>query len=95
MLYMQVVIVSNSTAVLDSVEGLLTQDAWLCLRLDGSTPESARTGIVEQFNKTPGIRAFLLSSKAGGTGLNLTGANRLIHFDPDWLVACFSYSIVK
>ncbi|KAL8435424.1 hypothetical protein Efla_005165 [Eimeria flavescens] len=80
----KVVVVSNSTAVLDRVEELFKKHAWLSLRLDGSTPESARTKLVEKFNKDPTIQAFLLSSKAGGIGLNLTGASRLIHFDPDW-----------
>ncbi|KAL8274632.1 hypothetical protein Esti_001461 [Eimeria stiedai] len=80
----KVVVVSNSTAVLDCVGSLFKKRAWSSLRLDGSTPEAARTDLVEKFNKDPTIQAFLLSSKAGGIGLNLTGANRLIHFDPDW-----------
>lgn len=54
-------------------------------RLDGSTPATQRAGIVEKFNRPNSpIFVFLLSSKAGGVGLNLTGASRLILFDSDW-----------
>ncbi|CDJ39273.1 hypothetical protein ETH_00020165, partial [Eimeria tenella] len=77
----------NSTAVLDRVQQLLQQQQLRCLRLDGSTPEAARAHLVDLFNSSSSTRAFLLSSKAGGTGLNLTGASRLVHFDPDWQVA--------
>ena len=51
--------------------------------LDGATPAAERLNMVEQFNK--GERdAFLISLKAGGTGLNLTGADIVIHYDPWW-----------
>lgn len=54
-------------------------------RLDGSTPTAQRTNIVERFNRSySNVFVFLLSSKAGGVGLNLTGASRLILFDSDW-----------
>lgn len=50
--------------------------------LDGSTKD--RQDIVKKFNKNHDIPAFLMSLKAGGTGLNLTGADMVIHFDPWW-----------
>lgn len=50
--------------------------------LDGSTKE--RMKIVHQFNSDKTIPLFLISLKAGGTGLNLTGADMVIHFDPWW-----------
>lgn len=54
-------------------------------RLDGSTPSSDRGQIVLTFNKPASdIFIFLLSAKAGGTGLNLVGASRLVLFDNDW-----------
>ena len=87
---MQAVIVSNSTVVLNRVEALLKVHAVESLRLDGHTPESTRGDLVETFNNDKHTKAFLLSSKAGGTGLNLTGANRLIHFDPDWYYKKFN-----
>eukprot|EP00850_Spirogloea_muscicola_P003947 SM000016S01935 [mRNA] locus=s16:775916:782349:+ [translate_table: standard] len=54
-------------------------------RLDGSTDVSDRQPMVDRFNAgTFNEMVFLLSSKAGGAGLNLVGANRLVMFDPDW-----------
>jgi SNF2 family DNA or RNA helicase len=50
--------------------------------LDGSTTD--RGAVVERFQKDAGIPVFLISLKAGGTGLNLTGADTVIHFDPWW-----------
>lgn len=50
--------------------------------LDGSTGN--RMERVHRFNRDPGIPVFLISLKAGGTGLNLTGADMVIHFDPWW-----------
>lgn len=54
-------------------------------RLDGSTLTAHRTALVEKFNNPNGKqRVMLLSAKAGGVGLNLIGANRLVLFDSDW-----------
>jgi len=50
--------------------------------LDGATTE--RLKIVQEFNRDAAIPLFLISLKAGGTGLNLTGADMVIHFDPWW-----------
>jgi SNF2 family DNA or RNA helicase len=50
--------------------------------LDGSTTD--RAAVVERFQKNADIPVFLISLKAGGTGLNLTGADTVIHFDPWW-----------
>lgn len=55
------------------------------MRLDGSTPIDCRQAMVDRFNsKTDETFLFLLSTKAGGVGLNLIGANRLIMVDFDW-----------
>ncbi|KAL0271284.1 UNVERIFIED_CONTAM: hypothetical protein PYX00_008424 [Menopon gallinae] len=81
----RVVLVSNSTQTLDLLEKLVADSGYTSCRLDGSTPASQRAGIVEKFNRPNSpIFVFLLSSKAGGVGLNLTGASRLILFDSDW-----------
>ena len=55
-------------------------------RLDGRSFPSERTGTVNSFNDPDNPLAYivLLSSKAGGCGLNLQGASRLIVYDPDW-----------
>ena len=50
--------------------------------LDGSTKD--RQGVCDTFNATPSIPVMLMSLKAGGTGLNLTGADTVVHFDPWW-----------
>jgi len=50
------------------------------VRLDGSTPQTERMGIVDQFNTDPDVFAFLISTMAGGTGLNLTAANKVVIF---------------
>ncbi|KAI3337443.1 putative DNA repair and recombination protein RAD26 [Xylariaceae sp. AK1471] len=54
------------------------------LRMDGKTPIKTRQGLVDKFNKNADIDLFLLTTKVGGLGVNLTGANRVIIYDPDW-----------
>lgn len=82
----KIVLVSNYTSTLSLLATLLTSLGLPYLRLDGSTPTQKRQGLVDDFNRLPASQcfAFLLSAKAGGTGLNLIGASRLILFDVDW-----------
>ncbi|OAX85074.1 hypothetical protein ACJ72_00546 [Emergomyces africanus] len=82
----KVVLVSNYTSTLDLLATLLGSLSLPFLRLDGSTPASKRQGLVDDFNRSSSssVFAFLLSAKAGGTGLNLIGASRLVLFDVDW-----------
>lgn len=82
----KVVLVSNYTSTLDLLAKLLSSLSLPFLRLDGSTPATKRHSLVEDFNRLPAsvCFAFLLSAKAGGTGLNLIGASRLVLFDVDW-----------
>ena len=82
----KVVIVSNYTSTLDLLATLLTSLAHPFLRLDGTTPSSKRQDLVDTFNRSPASAcfAFLLSAKAGGMGINLIGASRLVLFDVDW-----------
>jgi len=54
------------------------------LRLDGSTPAKARGKAVETFQQSETPKVFLISLKAGGTGLNLTRASHVFHLDPWW-----------
>jgi DNA repair and recombination protein RAD54B len=81
----RVVLVSTSTRALDLVGTLLDGLGLTHVRLDGSTPADKRMALVDAFNRrgSPTF-AFLLSAKAGGVGLNLVGANRLVLLDPDW-----------
>ena len=53
-------------------------------RMDGTTPIHTRQGLVDEFNNNPTAHVFLLTTKVGGLGINLTGANRVIIYDPDW-----------
>ena len=53
-------------------------------RMDGTTPIHTRQGLVDEFNSNPDAHVFLLTTKVGGLGINLTGADRVIIFDPDW-----------
>ena len=53
-------------------------------RMDGNTPIQARQNMVDEFNNDPDLHVFLLTTKVGGLGINLTGADRVIIFDPDW-----------
>ena len=79
------VLVSLSTSTLDLLAMLCDNHNISHCRLDGTTPPASRQGIVDQFNSTSSTtRVFLLSSKAGGTGLNLVGASRLVLYDLDW-----------
>jgi SNF2 family DNA or RNA helicase len=52
--------------------------------LDGQTKAKLRMEMVDEFNKNEDIKLFIISLKAGGTGLNLTGADMVIHLDPWW-----------
>ena len=79
------VLVSNYTQTLDLFEKLSRQRHYSYVRLDGSMPIKKRMKMVDRFNNPESDEfIFMLSSKAGGCGLNLIGANRLVMFDPDW-----------
>ena len=53
-------------------------------RMDGNTSIKDRQNMVDEFNRDPDLHVFLLTTKVGGLGVNLTGANRVIIYDPDW-----------
>jgi len=78
---------SQSTKMLDIIELVLHENGVRYVRLDGSTSTRKRQSKVDQFNNDSGIPIMLLSTKAGGLGLNVTGANRVLVFDPDWTPA--------
>ncbi|WFD34992.1 DNA-dependent ATPase protein rad54 [Malassezia cuniculi] len=81
----KIVLISNYTQTLDIFERLLRSRRWGFFRLDGTMNINKRQKLVDRFNDPEAPEfVFLLSSKAGGCGLNLIGANRLVLFDPDW-----------
>ncbi|KAI0461837.1 hypothetical protein LJB42_004912 [Komagataella kurtzmanii] len=81
----KIVIISNYTQTLDLIEKLCISSRYGSLRLDGTMNINKRQKLVDKFNNPEGKEfVFLLSSKAGGCGINLIGANRLILVDPDW-----------
>ncbi|KAJ6257814.1 ATP-dependent helicase fft2 [Drechslerella dactyloides] len=77
----RVLIFSQFTTVLDILERVLQTLEVPFLRLDGSTHVALRQDLVDQFEDEQDITAFLLSTKAGGVGLNLAAANRVVIFD--------------
>nr|CAH7767066.1 unnamed protein product [Callosobruchus chinensis] len=81
----KIVLVSNYTQTLDLFERLCRKRGYMYVRLDGTMSIKKRAKVVDNFNNPESKEfIFMLSSKAGGCGLNLIGANRLIMFDPDW-----------
>ncbi|KNE65251.1 hypothetical protein AMAG_10896 [Allomyces macrogynus ATCC 38327] len=77
-------IFSQFTMCLDILEAFLTTLGYKYLRLDGTTPVVERQGLVDEFQENGEIFVFLLSTKAGGLGLNLTAANTVIIHDLDF-----------
>lgn len=78
------VLVSNFTQTLDFLANVLLKLNIQFVRLDGSSASNMRDKLVVDFHKSPGFTVFLLLAKAGGVGLNLVGASRLVLFDNDW-----------
>jgi SNF2 family DNA or RNA helicase len=79
----RILLFSQFTAMLQLIRKRLDELEIPYLYLDGSTPVSERGFLVNSFNEGAG-KVFLISLKAGGTGLNLTGADTVIHYDPWW-----------
>lgn len=79
----RVLLFSQFTTVLRNIEKRFKENGTEYMYLDGSTKVEERADMVKAFNEGQGS-VFLISLKAGGTGLNLTGADVVIHFDPWW-----------
>ncbi len=55
------------------------------MRMDGTSTISKRMGMVDEYNSNSEVFIFLLTTKVGGLGINLTGADRVLIYDPDWV----------
>lgn len=82
----KVLLFSQFTSMLDLIGERLQAAGIAYYRLQGSTKKEERAALVDAFN-TDNTPVFLISLKAGGTGLNLTGADMVIHYDPWWNIA--------
>lgn len=80
----RVLIFSQWKKMLDIIQHFMNSQGWKFARLDGNTNVAARQRLVDTFNNDDTYFGMLLTTKTGGVGLNLTGANRIILYDPDW-----------
>ncbi len=79
----RILVFSQFTSMLQLIESELKKNNYSYFYLEGATPVDVRADYVRRFNAGEG-QIFLISLKAGGTGLNLTGADTVIHYDPWW-----------
>ena len=82
----KILLFSQFTSMIEILTARLQEESISCFVLQGSTKKERRAQMVEQFNRDD-TSVFCISLKAGGTGLNLTGADIVIHYDPWWNVA--------
>lgn len=80
----RVLIFSQTRQMLDIIEKFMINEGHSYLRMDGTTGVKSRGPMMDEFNQNISIFAFLLTTRTGGFGVNLTGANRVILYDPDW-----------
>lgn len=83
----KILLFSGYTSMFEFIEEELNQNNIKYFKLTGSTKVDERIELVDEFNENPEIKVFLISLKAGGTGLNLTGADMVIHYDPWWNIS--------
>ena len=80
----KILLFSGYTSIFEFIEKELKEKNIHYFKLTGSTKVDDRIKMVDEFNENKDIKVFLISLKAGGTGLNLTGADMVIHYDPWW-----------
>lgn len=82
----KVLIFSTFTESIDRLVAFVNRrfDSDLAASLDGRLAPAMRQGLIDDFNQAPGFRCLVINPKAGGTGLNITGANHVIHFNRQW-----------
>lgn len=80
----RVLIFSQWTKMLNIIQHFVMAQGWKFLRLDGKTSVASRQKLVDQFNSDTSYFGMLCTTRTGGVGLNLTGANKLVLYDVDW-----------
>lgn len=80
----KVLLFTQSRQMLKIFQRYLDDKQYSYLSMDGTTSIGMRQQIIDKFNQTKDIFIFLLTTRVGGVGINLVGANRIIIFDPDW-----------
>ncbi|KAF8519338.1 RAD26-like SNF2 family DNA-dependent ATPase [Hysterangium stoloniferum] len=80
----KVLIFTKSVKLLEMLEQRLKESFMEYRKLDGSVKQADRMTVVDQFNDDPDVFVFLISIMAGGVGLNLVAANKVVIFDPNW-----------
>nr|XP_018903096.1 PREDICTED: DNA excision repair protein ERCC-6-like [Bemisia tabaci] len=80
----RVLLFTQSRQMLCIMESFLIRNDYTFLKLDGGTSISARQPLINKFNQDKSYFAMLLTTRVGGLGVNLTGANRVLIYDPDW-----------
>lgn len=80
----KILIFSGFTSMFDIITKRLEKEEIPYFMLTGKTKVETRIQMVDEFNTRDDVKVFLISLKAGGTGLNLTGADMVIHYDPWW-----------
>ena len=83
----KILLFSGYTSMFEIIEKELLKEDINYYKLTGKTNVSERVELVEDFNQNENVKVFLISLKAGGTGLNLTGADMVIHYDPWWNIS--------
>lgn len=80
----RVLLFAQTQQILDILENFLITCEYKYRRMDGVTPVKQRMALIDEFNNSNDVFIFILTTKVGGLGTNLTGADRVIIFDPDW-----------
>lgn len=80
----KVLLFTQSTQMLDILADFVARQGYSYERLDGQTSRPNRAKVVDRFNNNESVFLFLLSTKAGGLGINLVAATVVIIFDPTW-----------
>ncbi|KAM4591881.1 DNA excision repair protein ERCC-6 [Odontesthes bonariensis] len=80
----KVLLFTQSRQMLEILEVFIMGNNYSYLKMDGTTTIASRQPLIARYNEDKSIFIFLLTTKVGGLGVNLTGANRVIIYDPDW-----------